>query len=177
MPRKVLLGSLCASLVLAGCATVRDQSLPPAPAPVESVNTPTVKPKPAPARTTTKPKPRKVSRPAPPKPGIQTSEPNRADLPSLIGAGAAWSSPDFRSLAVRRGDAAGRQPVPIFRQAGTLAAVRAALANSPAQPQAEFRNGVLTLKFDRGSNEEIASAVNKTLSVTGSRNLQVALQP
>lgn len=55
--------------------------------------------------------------------------------------------------------------------------MRAALADSPAQPQAEFRNGVLTLRFARGSNEEIASAVKKTLSVTGDRNLQVALQP
>lgn len=95
----------------------------------------------------------------------------------MIGADASWTAPGFQSFAVRGGDPAAQQPVSIFRQASTLATVRAALADSPARPQAEFRNGVLTLKFDRGSNEEIAAAVNKTLSVTGSRNLQVALQP
>lgn len=94
----------------------------------------------------------------------------------MIGSGAVWSVPGQR-MTVNRGVAPSSQPVPLFRQAGTLASVRAALANSPAQPQAEFRNGVLTLKFDRGSNEEIAAAVNKTLSVTGSRSLQVTLQP
>lgn len=94
----------------------------------------------------------------------------------MIGSGATWSVPG-ESMTVIRGGATSSQPVPIFRQAGTLAAVRAALAASPAQPRAEFRNGVLTLEFDRGSNEDIASAVNKTLSVTGSRNLRVTLQP
>ena len=100
----------------------------------------------------------------------------RADLPAMIGSGAKWTVPG-RTLAVKSGNPATQQPVPLFRQAGTLAAVRAALAGSSARPQAEFRNGVLTLTFERGSNEEIASAVNKALSVTGSRNLQVAVQP
>jgi len=173
MSRKVLLGHLCTALFLAGCATVREEPAPPAPA----ASAPMAKPKPAASPTVKKKKPRTVSQPAPPKPRTPATASNRAELPAMIGSGASWTSPGFQSLAVKRGTPSVQQPVPLFRQASTLAAVRATLADSPARPQAEFRNGVLTLTFDRGSNEEIASAVNKTLSVTGSRSLQVALHP
>lgn len=173
MPRKILLFPLAAALFLSGCAGLREKSLPtPPPAPTAVV--PTAPP--AVSRDTAEAKPRAISRPVPRATPQTSTASKRADLPAMIGDGAAWTSSGFQSLAVRRGTAA-QQPVPIFRQAGTLAAVRAALADSPAQPQAEFRNGVLTLRFARGSNEEIASAVKKTLSVTGDRNLQVALQP
>ncbi len=172
MARKVLLGCMAAALALAGCTTAREKSAPPPPAPTAPT------PAPAPAQTTTaadKPKPRPAARPTP-RPIRVAATPTRADLPAMIGAGATWTVPGS-TLAVNRGNTPARQAVPIFRQAGALATVRAALADSPARPQAEFRNGVLTLTFDRGSNEDIAAAVNKTLSVTGGRSLQVALQP
>ena len=173
MPRKILLLPLAAALFLAGCSGLREKSLPtppPAAPTVVRIASPAV------LRDAPETKPRTVSRPLPRATPQTTTASKRADLPAMIGDGAAWTSSGFQSLAVRRGTAA-QQPVPIFRQAGTLAAVRAALADSPAQPQAEFRNGLLTLRFARGSNEEIAAAVKKTLSVTGDRNLQVALQP
>lgn len=163
---------LLVAVLLAGCATARKEPSPPQPA----LTAPPAAPRPAATPAPERPKTRPSSRPAAPRPQPGTPAENRADLPVLIGAGTTWTAPGYQSLAVNRGTSP-QQPVPIFRQAGTLAAVRAALAGSPAQPQAEFRNGVLTLKFDRGSNAEIASAVNKTLSVTGSRNLQVTLQP
>jgi len=176
MASKTLLAPLLmAAFLLAGCNTARKE-----PAPAQPVNRTIVPPKTQTAAEQAAPKrtPQNPSKPASPRKKPQPVSPNttRAELPGMIGEGAAWTAPGFQSLAVSRG-ASPQQPVPIFRQAGTLASVRAALAGSPAQPQAEFRNGVLTLKFDRGSNEEIASAVNKTLSVTGSRTLQVTLQP
>ena len=163
---------LLVAFLLAGCATARREPAATQPA----LAAPPTPPRPATETATYRPKASPASRPAAPRPQPSAPAENRAELPVLIGAGATWTAPGFQSLAVSRGTSP-QQPVPIFRQAGTLAAVRAALSGSPAQPQAEFRNGVLTLKFDRGSNEEIASAVNKTLSVTGSRKLQVTLQP
>ena len=168
MARKVLLGWTAAALALAGCTTPKEKPAPAATATVAP------KPKPAPAPVAPKAKPRPAPRSSSPPP-TPTPAPARAELPGMIQSGAQWTSPGFQSLSVRQGGPI--QPVPIFRQAGTLASVRAALAGSPAMPQAEFRNGVLTLKFDRGSNAEIASAVNKTLSVAGTRNLQVTLPP
>jgi hypothetical protein len=173
MARKTRLQSLLlVAIFLSGCATARKEPA----APQYALTAPPTPPRPAATPAPEKPKTRPAPRPARPRPQPGAAAENRAGLPVLIDAGATWTAPGFQSLAVGRGTSP-RQPVPIFRQAGTLAAVRAALADSPAQPRAEFRNGVLTLKFDRGSNEEIASAVNKTLSVTGSRNLQVTLQP
>ena len=171
MSRKVLLGLLSGALILTGCAASRKEPVPSRSISAAPAATPRAEQSKVPSNH--KPRPsRSVSQK--PQPGAPTI--NRADLPGLIGSGAAWSVPGQR-MTINRGGAAPSQPVPLFRQAGTLASVRATLANSPAQPQAEFRNGVLTLKFDRGSDEDIAAAVNKTLSVTGSRNLQVTLQP
>ena len=170
MARKVLLVCMAAALALAGCTAVRETPLPATPASVA----PTPKPAPTRAATTAKPKPRSTPRTAT-RPATSPA-PTRADLPAMIGSGAKWTVPG-RALAVKSGNATTQQPVPIFRQAGTLATVRAALADSPARPQAEFRNGVLTLNFPQGSNQEIAEAVNRTLSVAGTRNLQVTLQP
>ena len=177
MASKTLLAPLLtAALLLAGCATARKEPVPPL-----TAAQPTTIPKTQAAteHTAQKRRPQTASRPASPRTKPQPVSPNtsRADLPALIGSGATWTSPGFQSLSIKRGEAATQQPVPIFRQAGTLAAVRSALADSPARPQAEFLNGVLTLKFAGGGNEEIASAVNKTLSVTGGRNLRVTLQP
>jgi len=176
MASKFLLApSFAAALLLAGCATARKEATPPQPV-TQTVAIPATRE--TPDKPALKRKPQTASRTASPRktPPPVPAETTRAALPGMIGSGATWSVPG-QSLAVSRGGAASSQPVPLFRQAGTLASVRAALAGSPAQPQAEFRNGVLTLKFDRGSNEEIAAAVKKTLTVTGNRDLRVALQP
>lgn len=81
----------------------------------------------------------------------------------MIGGNVSWTDAAQRSLVVSRGDPGARRPVPIFRQASVLASVRAALADSPARPEAEFRHGLLTLTFPRGSNAEIAGAVRRAM--------------
>lgn len=169
--RIALLGT--AAILLAGCAAVREQPAPAAPA---AQVAPAPAPKPAAQRTTAKPKAQTVSHPAlrkSPQPGAQAS---RSDLPAVIGSGATWAVPG-KTVIVNRGVAGSTPAVPLFRQAGVLASVRAAVQDSPAQPQAEFRRGVLTLTFNRGSNDEIAAAVNKALSIPEARKLQVSLQP
>lgn len=156
---------------MAGCAAGREKagpSIPPAPT-REDVATiePPLPAKKAPDKSASSPRPRSSA---------ANATRSRAALPALIGADAKWTAYG-RTLVVGSGNASARQPVPLFRQAGTLAAVRAAISDSPSQPEAEFRNGILMLRFDRGSNEEIATVVNKTLSVTGNRTLQVSLNP
>lgn len=56
-------------------------------------------------------------------------------------------------------------PVPLFRQAIVLANVRAAVADLPSPPHAEFRQGLLTLKFREASPEQISTAVNRAMTV------------
>lgn len=170
MASKTSIVRLCAvSLLLVGCATLREKPLPakrearassPAPA---AGSAPATASQQAPVRV-----PARKSPPAP-------AQSARSDLASSIGNGATWLVPG-QTVAVNRGTAP-TQPVPLFRQAGVLASVRAALAGSPTQPQAEFRHGVLTLTFKGGNNDEIASAVNRAMSVPEARKLQVTLQP
>ena len=56
--------------------------------------------------------------------------------------------------------------MPLFRQAIVLANVRAAVAGLPAQPKAEFQRGLLTLTFPRGTQPEVATAINRTLAAS-----------
>jgi hypothetical protein len=94
------------------------------------------------------------------------------DIIDLIRARATWIEPG-RSLAVIR--ASSGQPVPLFRQAIVLAEVRAALARTPARPQAEIRRGQLTLIFSQGTTPQIADAINRTLGVPEVQRLTVIL--
>jgi len=170
MRRKALLGCVFGALWLAGCTSVLEKPEQPSPAPVAA----TTKPKPPSAAPIAKPKPRVVPRPAPaPKQAPATS--SRSELPAMIG-GAKWV--DYgRSLVVDQGNPAARQPVPLFKQAGVLAAVRANLADSPAKPRAEFRRGLLTLTFDRGSNAEIAEAVRRATNNAETGVLGIYISP
>lgn len=97
---------------------------------------------------------------------------DRASLPGLIRAQAQWVEYG-RSLVVARPDASGADPVPIFRQAIVLAAVRSALAGYPSPPVAEFKHGLLTLTFPRGTEAEIATAINRAIAVPGVARLGV----
>lgn len=56
-------------------------------------------------------------------------------------------------------------PVPLFRQAIVLAAVRSALADAPASPKASFSHGLLTLEFGGASPGDIAASVRRAISV------------
>lgn len=56
--------------------------------------------------------------------------------------------------------------VPLFRQAIVLANVRAAVSGLPNAPQAEFRQGLLTLSFKGASEEQISAAVNRTMAIS-----------
>ena len=79
------------------------------------------------------------------------------------------------SLLVTRSTAAA--PVPLFRQAIVLANVRAAVAGLPAQPKAEFQRGLLTLTFPRGTQAEMAAAVNRAFAVPEVSRIQVVPAP
>ncbi len=171
MSGKILIAVLAASVILVGgCTRVHEEAKPqdrasitPAPG--------TEPPKPVPSRTPAKPatppRPPAVSRETAPPPA-----PTRAELPPLINAAAAWT--DYgKSLVVTRGR---HQPVPLFRQAIVLASVRAAVAGSPAAPRAEFRRGLLTLTFGRGTNAEIAAAINRAIAVPEVTRLEILLQ-
>jgi len=69
------------------------------------------------------------------------------------------------------------QPVPLFRQAIVLANVRAAVAGLPAPPQAEFRQGLLTLRFRETTPDQVAAAVNRAMSVPEVTRVQVIPAP
>ena len=80
-------------------------------------------------------------------------------------------------IIVTRAGAAQAQPVPLFRQAIVLANVRAAVAGLPAQPKAEFQRGLLTLTFPRGTQAEMAAAVNRAFAVPEVSRIQVVPAP
>ncbi len=80
-------------------------------------------------------------------------------------------------IIVTKTGAAPAQPVPLFRQAIVLANVRAAVAGLPAQPKTEFQRGLLTLTFPRGTQAEVAAAVNRALAVPEVSRLQVIPPP
>ena len=80
-------------------------------------------------------------------------------------------------IIVTRAGAAQAQPVPLFRQAIVLANVRAAVAGLPAQPKAEFQRGLLTLTFPRGTQAEMAAAVNRAFAVPEVSRIQVVPSP
>lgn len=162
-----------ATLLIAGCHTARERAVPQPPlhgeAPKASPSSVSAAKHTAatsrpPAQSHSKPK----LRPQQP----QTSTTSRTDLAALIGDGASWTD-DGNTILVTRGGTIAHQPVPLFRQAGMLAAVRAALADSPIHPWTEFRHGLLVLTFTEGSNSEIAAAVNKALSASEARNAKV----
>lgn len=171
MSGKAVITTWTALLFLsAGCARVHETNAPREPAlsaPAKSV----VPAKPRPAR---QPPHHAVQRPRPlpatssPRPtGISLNRTTRApgsrysDLPSLINADSMWTTYG-RSLIVTRG---ADEPVPLFRQAIVLAAVRDALADSPALPKAEFLKGMLTLTFGKGTSAEIARDINRAIAV------------
>jgi hypothetical protein len=76
---------------------------------------------------------------------------------------------------VHDGTPGGTQPVPLFRQAIVLANVRAALSGSTPEPRTEFRRGLLSLSFDQGNPSQIASSINRALSVPEVNRLVVDL--
>lgn len=155
MPRKKLVITACtAALLASGCAGLRQPPAPKAAPPQES---------PASPRAVATPSPKLAARPVPRPMARPTPRPTPARTATPIPAIRANVTKDGNSLVVARGPAAA--PVPLFRQAIVLANVRAAVAGLPAQPQAEFQRGLLTLDFARGSQSEINTAINKALGV------------
>lgn len=170
MLRKNLVPVLCASILAgAGCSAVQQprsapEALPPKQA-TGRISTPII-PSGAQAARSPALKPR-TSQPAPP----QTARPG---LAGLVNGSFAWIEPD-RSFAVTKNNQGPDAPVPLFRQAIVLADVRAALASSAARPNAEFRNGTLSLTFNRASEAEIADAVNRALGAGGVRRISATI--
>lgn len=165
MPRKVVILILAAALsVCAGCQTKRKDEPQSVAAKVAVAPTPAPRQTPPPPRRAPTPAPARDDKPAP-TPSQQAVRQDDA-LPSLIKGETRWADDRRETLIVtdQRGDAAG-EPVPLFRQAIVIASVRSAVAGSPADPEASFRNGQLTLSFRRGTPTEVAAAVNRALAV------------
>jgi hypothetical protein len=51
------------------------------------------------------------------------------------------------------------------------------VAGLPAQPKAEFQRGLLTLTFPRGTQAEMAAAVNRAFAVPEVSRIQVVPAP
>ena len=81
------------------------------------------------------------------------------------------------AVIVTKPGASTARPVPLFRQAIVLANVRASVADLPNPPQAEFRQGLLTLTFPAGSLGEVSSAVNRAMAVPEVTRVQVIPAP
>ncbi len=164
-------------VLLAGCATPRSSGT----AEVSSTLTPVAeRPKPTPEPTPPpQAKPRYAARP-PAERSTAAPSAKPADKPpgdsvaDLIKASTSWLD-DGKTLSVTRENAGSAAPVPLFRQAIVLAAVRAAMAGLPAEPRAEFQRGLITLTFGQGSSAQIADAVNRAISVPEVHRLRVVL--
>lgn len=173
MWRNVLLSTAAAAL-LAGC-TVAEKHRAPSPQAPASESPAQAAP---PAKPKTQAKPTRKPAPAPTATTSAAQEPPkpRQEVLPLVRAETAWL--DYgRTFSARREPAATNGGVPLFRQAIVLASVRAALAGMPATPQAEFQNGLITLTFDRGTPQQIAAAVNRTLDTPEVSRLRVVLPP
>jgi len=135
---------------------VRDTPAP-APAQAPAATAPAVKPKPQPTPVKKRPT---TSRPAK---TPATTQPATTPPSPAAAVNANVTREAGNSLLVSRGTTAA--PVPLFRQAIVLANVRASVAGLPNPPQAEFRQGLLTLTFPPGSQSEATTAINKALTV------------
>ncbi len=163
MPRKNLIVACCVVTGLTtGCASLRPPEVAPAPLEETSSVQPALAPKPTPRRTQ--------------QPAVQRApRPAAAAAPTVATPIRANVVNEGNSLLVTRSTAAA--PVPLFRQAIVLANVRAAVAGLPAQPKAEFQRGLLTLTFPRGTQPEVATAINRTLAIPEVTRLRVIPPP
>lgn len=161
MSGKALIIIIASAALLAGCATTPPSS----PLPTE---------KQAPAVTSTDlPAPVATLRlkPAPRPPAAASAKPvSSKNLADHINGTVVQNG---HNLTVTRGTP--QPPVPLFRQAIVLATVRTTLNNSPAAPQASFQRGELHLRFDRGTNEQIATAINRVLNVSEVNRLHATI--
>jgi hypothetical protein len=152
MSRKALISPILGALLITACTTPRTTvEVPATTATVVTAESSIVPPntiRPSTSTHPTAPLAAQSATPTAPQP----------QLASLIRANV---TRDGNTLYVSRG--AANAPVPLFRQAIVLANVRSALANTPAT--AEFRRGILTVTFPRGTAQQIASAINRTLQV------------
>ena len=159
MTGKTPIIAMLTALSLAACTSVRKTPAPSAP--TVATTAPVLAPQPTPKPTPSQAKPR-------PRPGPSATRatPTASSAPprtaTAINARVS-REPGGNSLLVTRGSAA--DPVPLFRQAIVLANVRAAVAGLPAQPKAEFQRGLLTLTFPRGTQPEVATAINQALTI------------
>lgn len=151
-------------LFVAGCAAFAPKPTDTA-APDKSASAPAIRPSSTAAQTPprrTESRNRSVS-----------PRPKPAPSPSSAPVVAA---PPSAAIIIKPG-APATQPVPLFRQAIVLANVRAAVAGLPAPPQAEFRQGLLTLRFRETTPDQVTAAVNRAMSVPEVTRVQVILAP
>jgi len=123
----------------------------------------------------TKPATRKEVEPRAPRP---TRSASSARTPAPTASPTANSSANENTaVIVTKPGASPAQPVPLFRQAIVLANVRASLAALPNPPQAEFRQGLLTLTFREAPGEQVTTAVNRAIAVPEVARIQVITAP
>jgi outer membrane biosynthesis protein TonB len=171
MTGKTPIIAMLAALSLAACTSVRETPAPPAQ--TVATTAPDLTPQPAPKPTPPQAKPRPAPRPSTTRASPTTST---TPPPTATAINARVSrEPGGNSLLVTRGTTA--EPVPLFRQAIVLANVRAAVAGLPAQPKAEFQRGLLTLTFPRGTQPEVAAAINRAIELPEVNRLRVIPPP
>jgi hypothetical protein len=151
-------------LFLAGCAVFAPQPADTA-TPDKSASAPAIRPSSAAAQTT----PRRVET------RTRSVSPRPKPVPSPSSATVVAAPPS--AAIISKPGAPATQPVPLFRQAIVLANVRAAVAGLPAPPQAEFRHGLLTLRFRETTPDQVAAAVNRAMSVPEVTRVQVIPAP
>ena len=167
MSGKALRILLLATPLVTGCAILSPKP-PVVPSQSQDLTTPAARPTGAEIKAA----PRRVDARARP----ASSRPKQATASPTPPSGAS-TAPFSSALIIKPGAPATQQPVPLFRQAIVLANVRAAVADLPAPPQAEFRQGLLTLKFRGANSDQIAAAVNRAMTVPDVARVQVVPTP
>lgn len=160
MSGKALRILLTAPLFLAGCAVFAPKTAPPTTSD-KSASVAAIRPMSAATQTP----PRRVET------RTRSVSPRPKPVPSPSSASVVAAPPP--NAIISKPGAPATQPVPLFRQAIVLANVRAAVAGLPAPPQAEFRQGLLTLRFRETTPDQVTAAVNRAMSVPEVTRVQV----
>ena len=166
MSGKALRLFLMTAPLLAGCAVFPHKPVSAATPQVKEVAVATTRPSAVASQTTTR-RAKAPARTAPPKP--------RPTPASQVSPAA--SAKALRPTIIVKPGVRPEQPVPLFRQAIVLANVRSAVADLPAPPQAEFRQGLLTLKFREATPGQVSAAVNRVMALPDVARVQVVPAP
>lgn len=113
----------------------------------------------------------------PPSPPAVTAPARRETVESLLRSGVAVSR-EGPVLHVRPRGAVTDEPLPLFRQAIVLTALRSELRNgTAAAPRVDIRDGVVVLAFSGGTAAEIAAAIDRAVTTPHVSRVRAVLPP